>query len=589
MRENAYLKMHKICPECNNVYEIKEKICPKCKTILIVLTDSDPLIGTTIDDRFMIIEPLGKGGMGSVYRAKQLTIDREVALKILRKDVVKDLTTIKRFLREAKATSKLNHINIITIHDFAQTDDGILYIAMELLEGSSLRNLLTEKKTIPCRNAINIAVQICSALIEAHSKDIIHRDLKPDNVIIIKKFDNPELVKVLDFGIAKILSPNITDKLTRSDQVFGTPFYMSPEQILGHELDPRSDIYSLGVMMYEMLTGTMPFFSETPAQLFMRITHDDPVPLSKQNPNLRIPESLETLIMKMMEKSPDFRPQSAIVLREELLSIAEIKDHDHAQVRSVPKEIVTAEQFAGQEEKKYEKLQQKTETAKDIFSLEDTQAVSGIAPDAKLPEKELKEVKDKVQEAEIFSETRSSPRKKLGWKFYAGISALSVIIIAAAVFFAMNLFYEGSDNIQVPTVSGYFKKDVIEAKEIEIFSRIQEKTTEKTVPEIPKPVSQEKMPVVEESKKEDKKIQVEEIKKDVSAVNEDLTKAKEADVKKSEEQKKEISEVNAELDKYKAEDKKKVKKINQDRTEEKIDSSVKKKKKPKSSDAGFIF
>jgi serine/threonine-protein kinase len=589
MRENAYLKMHKICPECNNVYEIKEKICPKCKTILIVLTDSDPLIGTTIDDRFMIIEPLGKGGMGSVYRAKQLTIDREVALKILRKDVVKDLTTIKRFLREAKATSKLNHINIITIHDFAQTDDGILYIAMELLEGSSLRNLLTEKKTIPYRNAINIAVQICSALIEAHSKDIIHRDLKPDNVIIIKKFDNPELVKVLDFGIAKILSPNITDKLTRSDQVFGTPFYMSPEQILGHELDPRSDIYSLGVMMYEMLTGTMPFFSETPAQLFMRITHDDPVPLSKQNPNLRIPESLETLIMKMMEKSPDFRPQSAIVLREELLSIAEIKDHDHAQVRSVPKEIVTAEQFAGQEEKKYEKLQQKTETAKDIFSLEDTQAVSGIAPDAKLPEKELKEVKDKVQEAEIFSETRSSPRKKLGWKFYAGISALSVIIIAAAVFFAMNLFYEGSDNIQVPTVSGYFKKDVIEAKEIEIFSRIQEKTTEKTVPEIPKPVSQEKMPVVEESKKEDKKIQVEEIKKDVSAVNEDLTKAKEADVKKSEEQKKEISEVNAELDKYKAEDKKKVKKINQDRTEEKIDSSVKKKKKPKSSDAGFIF
>jgi hypothetical protein len=293
--------------------------------------------------------------------------------------------------------------------------------------------------------------------------------------------------------------------------------------------------------------------------------------------------------MKMMEKSPDFRPQSAIVLREELLSIAEIKDHDHAQVRSVPKEIVTAEQFAGQEEKKYEKLQQKTETAKDIFSLEDTQAVSGIAPDAKLPEKELKEVKDKVQEAEIFSETRSSPRKKLGWKFYAGISALSVIIIAAAVFFAMNLFYEGSDNIQVPTVSGYFKKDVIEAKEIEIFSRIQEKTTEKTVPEIPKPVSQEKMPVVEESKKEDKKIQVEEIKKDVSAVNEDLTKAKEADVKKSEEQKKEISEVNAELDKYNAEDKKKVKKINQDRTEEKIDSSVKKKKKPKSSDAGFIF
>jgi serine/threonine-protein kinase len=183
--------MSKICPDCNVSYDDSHKICPKCKSNLLTLQGKDPLTGRLIEDRFTILEKLGTGGMGSVYMAKQHSLDKNVALKILHRELAEDLQSIKRFLREAKASSKLEHPNTITIFDFGQTSDGILFIAMELLRGKSLAEILKTEKRLPLERASRIIFQVCDSLSEAHSKGIVHRDLKPDNIYITEKIGNP--------------------------------------------------------------------------------------------------------------------------------------------------------------------------------------------------------------------------------------------------------------------------------------------------------------------------------------------------------------------------------------------------------------
>jgi serine/threonine protein kinase len=310
--------MSKVCPECGIKYRDKDVFCPKCRSNLIVLKDKDPLIGTVIDNRFTITEKIGTGGMGSVYKAVQHSLNKEVALKIIRGDLSENLPSIKRFLREAKASSRLDHPNTIKILDFGQTATGLLFIAMEYLKGQTLTSLLHKERRIPLERSVKIIFQICDSLGEAHHFGIIHRDLKPDNIMILDTYSNPEFVKVLDFGIAKIVTGDVSDSLTKTGQIFGTPQYMSPEQAKAQELDARSDIYSLGVMFFEMLAGTKPFSDPAIGDLILKIINTAPPLLSDVCPDLGIPAEVELLINSLLSKKREKRPGNVMILKNTL-------------------------------------------------------------------------------------------------------------------------------------------------------------------------------------------------------------------------------------------------------------------------------
>jgi eukaryotic-like serine/threonine-protein kinase len=257
-----------------------------------------------------------------VYRAVQHSMEREVALKLLKRSLSDDRTIVRRFLQEAKGASKLNHPNVITLFDFGQTEDGELYIVMELLEGESLQDLLQREKRLSTSRTVAIMSQVCDALQAAHDAGVIHRDLKPDNVHVISGAGQMgEFIKVLDFGIAKVAAAQHTSQLTQTGSVCGTPAYMSPEQAMGQEIDSRSDVYATGILLYEMLSGQPPFVAETPVALMMAQVRDLPLPLSKTQPGLNIRPELDALLLETLAKKPEDRPQSAAILKDRLTRI----------------------------------------------------------------------------------------------------------------------------------------------------------------------------------------------------------------------------------------------------------------------------
>ena len=238
----------------------------------------DKLEGRIIAGRYEVLERVGVGGMGTVYRAYQASMDREVALKVLSRALTDDEQNVKRFHQEAKAASRLRHPNTITLHDFGQTEDGILFIAMEFLEGRPLDGVLGDGPLDPVR-AIRIMAQVCRSLHEAHKAGIIHRDLKPDNVYLTELEGEADFVKVLDFGVAKLKeSSKEAGTLTQAGMIFGTPRYMSPEQSQSQDLDARSDLYSMGVILYELLTGHPPFDADNPVAILIQHVHEAPPP-----------------------------------------------------------------------------------------------------------------------------------------------------------------------------------------------------------------------------------------------------------------------------------------------------------------------
>jgi serine/threonine protein kinase len=278
--------------------------------------EADRLIGRVIDGRYRVDSRLGDGGMGVVYRAARLHIDDTVAIKILRPELLVNPQSLERFRREAKAAARLKHPNVVTIHDFGITGDRMAYLVMELIEGQSLRALIDRQGPITQSDAVEIACQICGALDEAHRQEIVHRDLKPDNIMLSKATGGPR-VKVLDFGIAKLRDLTTGHgSLTESGTVIGTPRYMSPEQCLGEVLDGRSDIYSLGIVVYEMLTGAAPFNSPSVGALIVQQVNLTPLPLRAIN--MTISPAIEAVVAGALEKRREARPKSALAFAEAL-------------------------------------------------------------------------------------------------------------------------------------------------------------------------------------------------------------------------------------------------------------------------------
>jgi serine/threonine protein kinase len=273
----------------------------------------DPVIGRTINDRFKIISLIARGGMGKVYRAEQAPLGRSCAVKILNPNYAgeQDPEFHKRFFLEASIASKLTHPNTVTIFDYGRTDDDIYFMAMELLEGVTLHRAIREVGCFPEERVAHIGRQICRALREAHAHGVIHRDLKPANIFLVDHGDESDFVKVLDFGLVKsVIDNKPEDQLTQTGLFMGSPKYMAPEQIRGDRVDARTDVYSLGIMMYEMLTGKVPFDRPNSLNILMAQVNEDAVPLSVMNPQAHISPVMEELVVRCMSKDPAGRAAS---------------------------------------------------------------------------------------------------------------------------------------------------------------------------------------------------------------------------------------------------------------------------------------
>jgi serine/threonine protein kinase len=276
-------------------------------------------IGQVISGRYELLDLLGRGGMGAVYKARHLSLERIVAIKFLLSDVADDPEMRQRFLREASASGKINHPNVVELIDYGEEEDGCMYIVMEFLEGVGLDRVIKNEGALPAARAVNIFEQICTGVAKAHAKGIIHRDLKPSNIMLVREHGKADFVKIVDFGLAKTFETGEeSQRLTQSGEVFGSPIYMSPEQCLGQMLDARSDIYSLGILMYETLTAKVPFLGAVMAETIARHLQESPRSFVDMRPDLLIPEQLEAVVMKAIAKDPDERQSSMLNLKDEL-------------------------------------------------------------------------------------------------------------------------------------------------------------------------------------------------------------------------------------------------------------------------------
>ena len=274
----------------------------------------DPLVGKILADTYEIVDRIGEGGMGVVYKARQISVDRIVAIKILNAQVAQDPQWVGRFINEAKACSKLQHPNTVRLFDFRQTREGLLFMAMEFLDGMSIRTAIDRYGRMQPARVLRIISQCCQSLAEAHNLGIIHRDIKPDNLFLVTVGGQQDYVKVLDFSVAKLKQASGSAMQTQAGVVFGTPNYMSPEQGRGLPLDARSDIYALGIVAYEMLMGRPPFSSQNPMEVLAMHVRT-PVP-----PLVGVPDRIAQIVMRALNKDPAHRQQNAEQLYNECQS-----------------------------------------------------------------------------------------------------------------------------------------------------------------------------------------------------------------------------------------------------------------------------
>jgi serine/threonine protein kinase len=279
----------------------------------------DPYVGRVIAGRYEVVRKLNQGGMGAVYLAMQRPLDRPVALKLLLRAHADDPLAARRFEKEARAVSRLTHPHVVTLYDFGSTESGELYIAMEYLQGNSLRDLIAAPPGfVPWDRALHIVRGVTAALVSAHAAGIIHRDLKPENVMLVERTGEVDFPIVLDFGLAKSMEPDVRGPITQRDIIPGTPAYMSPERANGIADDPRSDLYALGAMWFELLVGQPPFAGESSIKVILRHIHETPPAPSKANTRNAIPSAVDEVVLQLLEKHPDKRPKSASELLERL-------------------------------------------------------------------------------------------------------------------------------------------------------------------------------------------------------------------------------------------------------------------------------
>ncbi|HJT65505.1 MAG TPA: serine/threonine-protein kinase [Pyrinomonadaceae bacterium] len=302
------------------------------------MQNKDSLINQTLDEKYFLEERLGEGGMGTVYRARHLLMDRPVAVKVLHSRFVDNEAARTRFQLEARAAVMLHHTNAVSVTDFGQTADGNVYLVMELLEGRTLRDMVAKEAPLETARAISIMLQTSAAVAAAHEAGIIHRDLKPSNILVTQSANAPAAVKVLDFGIAKLAADKYDSEaataVTLPGTPIGTPRYMAPEQYEGRDLTPAADVYSLGVILYEMLAGMAPFTGATPLEIALKHKND---PLRPPREIVAtIPEDVERVVLHALEKQPAARPANAAEFHRELLETAERLGLEHHATTSAP-------------------------------------------------------------------------------------------------------------------------------------------------------------------------------------------------------------------------------------------------------------
>jgi serine/threonine protein kinase len=309
----------KTCPLCKLTYPADRTYCFVDNSDLIDLKDTR--LGSVLAGRYLLQYTLGQGGMATVYGARHQLVDRTCAIKIMSPMFARDAVVRERFRREARAAQKLTHPNIIEIFDHGETDDGTSYIVMEQLVGSSLAEII-HLGPMDIDRAVGLMIQMARGIARAHDLDVIHRDLKPENIFICKREGGRELVKLLDFGIARSLHDT---RLTGQGELFGTPQYMAPERISTLDAGPPADLYALGIIFFEMVTGELPFYSEDIASFFVKHLKETPMPPSRRNP--LVPEELETLILALLAKDPNARPVDAHRVHQDLVALARARGY----------------------------------------------------------------------------------------------------------------------------------------------------------------------------------------------------------------------------------------------------------------------
>jgi serine/threonine-protein kinase len=304
------------CPACQRIFDSNKSYCVYDGHMLVEWQEVDPLVNRLIDNKYSIDYKIAEGGTGVVYRATHLQLQSVIAIKVMHSSLTEDVVAVERFRREAYAAMKVRHPNAVAVLDFGITEDRLIYVVMELLVGQSLADRIKMRNQFSPLEANHLIQQVCAAVNVAHSHGIVHRDLKPDNIFLHQE-NGQETVKVLDFGIAKMQEFNLTDMdITGGGTVIGTPFYISPEQCSSQPVDARSDVYSLGIVLYQLLTGKLPFEGPSSIIVLLKQLNEKPLPIYEVKPGL--PQLLNAVVMRALEKDPRSRQQSMTAFGQEL-------------------------------------------------------------------------------------------------------------------------------------------------------------------------------------------------------------------------------------------------------------------------------